>query len=79
MSRIQALVLSIVAGVVLLLCLMATEAGSRTLYSCAVCRLYRNDTILFGILRRTEIENECSSWYCEHVEPNHDHVWKLRW
>ncbi len=76
MVSIRNLVLVIVGGLAALLCLASTQAGSRTTSTCVVCRLFRTETVFLGVRRQTDTASECSTWYREHVEPDHIHIWQ---
>lgn len=62
-------------GVILAVCAAYFGQGSSSGSVCVLCRLNRHQTRLNGFTRTTYIENECSRWYPEHVEPRHNHIW----
>lgn len=50
--------------------------GYDDLWTCAICRVNRIHHVYAGHCWFTRFtESECTSWYREHVEPEHSHVW----
>jgi hypothetical protein len=75
MPRPANVIVALIGCGLLVFTLGSIEAGSSSSYTCAVCRLGRADTTLFGFTRSTHFENECSRWYPENAERSHKHVW----
>jgi hypothetical protein len=74
MRRWIFVVLTLVIAAVLVV--PTVQARLRSHYTCALCRLDREDNAwqLFGTTS-TFRENACSRWYPQHVEADHEHVW----
>lgn len=53
--------------------------GSSRTYTCAVCRLLRIDyNYLLGLTKTSDdCPTECSEWYAQNVESEHEHDWAV--
>ena len=75
MSRTEWLVVAVILTVLVVIVADSTETRRRQWHCCALCRLVKIDyQNIFG-RRWTEIEEtECSKWYAQNVEPEHEHL-----
>jgi hypothetical protein len=76
MARLGQVILGVVVVGILVGVLGSVEVGTRRSFTCVLCRLDRCDTMMFGVVRSSLYENECSRWYRANVEPSHAHVWE---
>lgn len=76
MARLGQVILGVVVAGILVGVLGSVEVGTGRSFTCVLCRLGRYDTTMFGLVRSSFHENECSRWYRANVEPNHAHVWE---
>jgi hypothetical protein len=76
MARLGQVILGVVGIGILVGLLGSVEVGTGRSFTCVLCRLGRYDTTMFGIVRSSFEENECSRWYQDNVEPSHAHVWE---
>jgi hypothetical protein len=73
-TRSETLVICLTVAMLLAL-LSDSSMICRQHHSCALCRLARNDYRGFGRQWSEFEETECSKWYPENIERDHEHAW----